>query len=307
MRSFLWAALAALLASAAPAGAADAELDAWIDSLSGGWAGEDNATPFGRLPFAFVFDREPDGSLHARTALDRATWVDLRFAREADGRWVLLESAGLDGLGVQAHRLVPAGTRGGLRRWVHEERPEFLAVDLGIFGRRLHMEVTLRGEPHVQFDLERVTEADAARLRERLARAAALAPAEGPGLAALASDEQVPEAVLAARSRVAAAPADGRARLELAAALQAQIEANPARYGPRYAGEMLRALREAVDLAPDLPEAYHRLAGYYLEAPPIAGGSLERAEEVARRLQAMAPAAAEELLAEIARRRERVN
>jgi len=97
---------------------------------------------------------------------------------------------------------------------------------------------------------------------------------------------------------VAAEPSNAAARLTLARALGAAIDADPAN-GPRYAFEMLDSLTTAIALDPHLSEAYHWLVGYYLNAPPIAGGSIDKASEVAGRLAEFDAAGAQTLIAQI--------
>jgi hypothetical protein len=94
-----------------------------------------------------------------------------------------------------------------------------------------------------------------------------------------ATPEEDPIAV--ARSAVEAAPEDADARIALAGKLAAAMQADPSA-GPRYAFELLETLKKAVEIDPKRTDAYQYLVGYYLNAPPIAGGSVERAEEAAR-------------------------
>ena len=73
--------------------------------------------------------------------------------------------------------------------------------------------------------------------------------------------------------------------------------------GPLYAGEMYKSLKKSIELDPQLTEAYHWLVGYYLNAPPIAGGSVALAEETARQLAEFDAEGAAPLLGEIASRK----
>jgi len=110
------------------------------------------------------------------------------------------------------------------------------------------------------------------------------------------------ESIEALREALAQNPDDAEQHLALARALGAAIEADAAN-GPRYAFEMRTALERAIELDPELVEAYHWLVGYYLNAPPIAGGSIEAAEATARRLEALDREAGQALLEHIATRR----
>ena len=96
------------------------------------------------------------------------------------------------------------------------------------------------------------------------------------------------DAIEEARRAVAAAPDSADARMQLAQALIARFETHPAE-APMLAGEMLGALKKAHALDPKRPDAYHGLIGYYLNAPPIAGGSVEEAKKLADKLAAINP------------------
>lgn len=297
-----------LAAAGAPMPGAGSEIDRLISALEGGWAGADNDTPFGKMPFSALFEWQLDGSLHSRSPLNSQTWIDLRFSRDDQGRWMLREEAAMEGLGTQRYELVPSGhtTADGLHRWVWKSDPDFLAIDLGVEQETMRLDVTLRGEPHVAFRLDRQPRASwAAMKRDMLARAAQ-SPEEGLSIHQVVS--KPPAAVAApadpiesARQAVAAAPDNAEARVALAMALRDAIADNPAN-GPRYAFEMLAALRRAIELDPHLTAAYHGLVGYYLNAPPIAGGSLEKAAETARRLAELDSEAGRALLEQIAAR-----
>ncbi len=303
-------------AVATPAG----ELDRLVSSLEGGWFGDDNDTPFGKMPFVALFEWEEDGSLHAFSPLNRETYIDLRFARDEAGRWMLHEEAAMEGgVGVQRYSLAPAGRSGdeGLYRWVSEEDPSYLTIDLGLVEETLLMEVILRQRPHVAFRLERQPREAWAEMKRQLQAQGALSPEEGTSILEAVSDPPVSlggppapggapaalDPIAEARQAVEAEPASAPARLELARRIGAAINADPAN-GPRYAFEMRAALEKAIELDPHLGEAYHWLVGYYLNAPPIAGGSTEKAEETARRLAEFDPDGAAPLLARIAARRD---
>ncbi len=304
--------------SAAPAVAGD--LDRLVAALEGGWYSDDNDTPFGKMPFAALFEWEEDGSLHAYSPLNRETYIDLRFARDEAGRWILHEEAAMEGgVGVQRYSLAPAGRSGeeGLYRWVWEEDPSYLTIDLGVVEETMHLKVLLREKPHVAFRLERQPREGWAAMKRQLQAQGELSPEEGTSILEAVSDppaslggESQPggapaavDPIAEARGAVEAEPASALARLELARRIGAAINADPAN-GPRYAFEMRAALEKAIELDPHLGEAYHWLVGYYLNAPPIAGGSAEKAEETARRLAEFDPEGAAPLLDAIAARRQ---
>jgi hypothetical protein len=285
--------------------------DTFVASLAGGWAGVENMTPLGLMPFAVLLEWEEDGSLHSRSALNRETYVDLRFERSESGEWVLHEEAAMEGIGAQSHSLRPVKGPAGLYRWSFEERPGFLVVDLSMQGDIMVMTVTLRGEDHARFSLQRLPEEALPELREQLVVQAHQSPSEGPTSGdvlgrsdrsdrpgrALASGD--PDAIARARDKVTTEPANGVAHLELARVLGHAIQEDGAVNGPLYSFEMLRSLETAIELDPALQEAYQWLVGYYMNAPAIAGGSIDKAIETARRLEDRSPASSKALLAQI--------
>jgi hypothetical protein len=301
--------------AASSAATLERDVEALVSALEGGWEGEDNMTPFGKMGFVLLFDRQADGSLHARSSLNSETYIDLRFSRDEAGRWILREEAGMEGSGAQAHSLVPAGPHGDMYRWVYEENPGYLTIDVGLEGDTMAMDVTLRGREHVSFRLDRMPTEALPSLRRELALAARQSPAEGvsirdvveypPGLTAApeSETEASTDPVDLARREVGVAPESAEAHLALARALGEAINRDPAT-GPLYAFEMLTSLERSIELDPKLAEAYHWLVGYYLSAPPIAGGSIAKAEETARRLAQFDPQGGEELLAQVASSRE---
>jgi hypothetical protein len=204
---------------------------------------------------------------------------------------------------------MPAGLVGTHRLWRYEAEPEFLTVDVGLEADTLSMTVRVRGQEHARFMLARLPKEALPRLKQQFAIAAGRSPEHGPsidGVVKEAGPTAAADPIEAARRAVAAMPGDARARLALARVLRAAIRENAAANGPRYAGEMLEALQKAVELDPDWPDAYHWLAGYYMEAPPMAGGSLDKADATARALARIDATAAQELQARIdARRRQR--
>ncbi|ANM28484.1 hypothetical protein ABI59_00850 [Acidobacteria bacterium Mor1] len=274
--------------------------DAWMEGIAGGWAGEDNMTPMGRMPFAMVFEAEEDGSFHAFSPFNSETWIDLKFYKGEDGRWLLDESAGMEGLGVQKHTLIPVDGPGEVRRWIYEENPEYLTVDVAQADGKMMMQVMLRGREHVQFNLARMSDAETEQMREEIKIAAKRTPEDMP-FHTVAGEPNPDPAIRSARAAIAAHPEAAQPRVDLAAALLDAMQEDPAK-APLYAGEVLRELRTAVELDDKHAGAWTYLAGYYLNAPPIAGGSLEKAADAAERAVALDSQAAEGMLAEIRRR-----
>lgn len=305
MTRFLLPALAAaVLVIPCPARAEDTPtgMDAWIASLEGGWIGEDNMTPMGRMPFALLFEKQDDGSYVTHSALNHDTWIRLRFFQEDDGRWLLEESGSLEGLGARGSVLVPMEGDDNIHRWISPDDPRYLRVEMAVDDETLYMKVVIRGNEHAQLNLTRLPEDRLPAMRREFTEAAKRSPEEA-SVHAYANVDDVAPAIREARQRIAADPEDAGARLDLAAALGEAIQANSATMGPRYAGEMLQSLLQAVELNPALPEAYQWLAGYYLNAPSIAGGSLEKAEEAARKLTELDPPAGQALMALVEQKR----
>lgn len=299
-----------LAAAGAPMPGAGA-IDQLVQALEGGWVGNDNDTPFGKMGFATLFEWQEDGSLRSVSSLNSETYIDLRFARDDEGRWILHEEAAMEGLGVQNYSLVPTGntTDDGLHRWIWEQDPDYLSIDVGVEEATMLMNVTLRGKPHIAFRLDKQPRESWAQMKRDMQAQAELSPEDGVSIlevvssppATLGAATTSADPIDAARQAVAAAPASAVARVALAMELRTAISANPAN-GPRYAFEMLDSLKKAIELDPRLTAAYHGLVGYYLNAPPIAGGSIEKAEETARLLAELDPQAGNELLEQIAAR-----
>lgn len=293
--------------------AIQSDLDAFIASLEGGWASEDNLTPFGKMPFATLFERQEDGSLYSRSSLNSQTYIDLRFSKDDAGRWILTEETAMEGMGSQSYSLVPVDGDSATHRWTVEERPGFLTIDVGLEGETMLMEVALRGEEHVRFALDRLPDSETAALKRELVVASETPPDEGTSIRDVVErfptehGEKIPSAevddpIAQTREALRASPDDARAHLSLAQVLGQAINSDPMN-GPVYAGEMYRSLKKAIELDPRLAEAYHWLVGYYLNAPPIAGGSVALAEETARKLAEFDAEGAAPLLQEIASRK----
>jgi len=287
--------------------AGDGDLDDFISQLEGGWSGPENTTPFGPMSMVMVFEKTETGGLLAHSPLNRETYIRIELDRDDKGRWILTEEAAMEGLGVQRYELVPAAATAndGTHRWIWQENPEFLAIDLAIQEDILHFDVELRSEPHVSFRLARVPDRELEPLRAELAAQADLPGDGGHALREVMAqahkeDDEAAHSdpVKIVRASVAAEPENAHHHLALAKVLGGEMERDPAT-GPRYAFEMKQSLERAIELDPKLVEAYHWLVGYYLEAPPIAGGSLEAARATAMKLNAFAPEAAAGLLQRI--------
>lgn len=304
------AVLVALLLPPATAGAHGSRdavapaLGEWVQLLEGGWEGDRNETPFGSMPFAMLFERQPDGSLRSFSAFHRETWIEMSFLETPEGEWRMAEAASLEG-NVHRRTLRPAGVVGSARRWVSSTEPDELAIDMAIEGPTLDIDVWLRGRSHAHFELTRVPQGALGALRDSLAAQARRSPEEAGSLIDLLSERPAAPAesgasagVNVARDAVANAPDDARAHMKLAEALIDEIGQNPGR-APTLSRELLESLETAHALDRDWAAPYHGLIGYYLNAPRIAGGSLDKARSTAQMLAEVDPEAGRRVLDEI--------
>jgi hypothetical protein len=157
---------------AAPPGGHPSEEDQFVAQLEGVWAGADNKTPFGAFPFAFSFERQSDGALHAHTANRSGLYVDLRVAKDQGGRWLMTEEAAVPGRGKQRHTLAAASLTRDLLTFRDVERPDDLQVSIDLAGAGMVFQVIWKGQEHVLFHLPRLEGAAADQVRESLAAAA---------------------------------------------------------------------------------------------------------------------------------------
>ncbi len=295
--------LAAMAPAADTAPAVVDVSDAQISQFEGTWMGHENPSPFGPISFVMDFQWEEDGSLHSHSAMSKKTWVDLRFRKDANDAWVLDESAALAEMGVQRYRLHPVRAAGDTLEWAYLDRPSYLTVRTAVQNDVLHMLVLLRGERHVEFRLPRITGEQAVAVRTQMKQNSARSGEDDVELlqeaGAAGDDSDDPVEIRNARARVKHAPGDAAAHLALARSLSAMIETAPPARIPTYAFEMLGGFRKAAALEPTSIEAHFGLAQYYLNAPPIAGGSLNDAAQEAVVLGELQSPLADVVLAQI--------
>ncbi len=121
-----------------------------------------------------------------------------------------------------------------------------------------------------------------------------------PALIAVApvalAEEATPDPIALAREAATGNPEDAEAQMALARLLGNEMRSNPMS-AMQYVPDFIASLEKAITLEPKNVEAYNWLAGFYMSAPPIAGGSLVKAREVADRLVAQLPEAGAELVA----------
>ncbi|MFT3828834.1 MAG: hypothetical protein QM691_03910 [Opitutaceae bacterium] len=148
---------------------------------------------------------------------------------------------------------------------------------------------------------------DWARAETVLETAAAATPTDVEVCATLAlrrlEQKRNKEAVGFAERAVQAAPDNADLQALLGRTLGARIGELAFPQQGEVAVRMLRALQRAVEIDPNHVPALVGLASYFLNAPEIAGGSLEKAEEFARRVEPLAPREAAALRARISERR----
>jgi hypothetical protein len=254
--------------------------DARIAAFAGTWVGENNPSPVGPIDFAMDFRRQADGSLRSHSALSKETWIDLHFRKDSDG-WVLHESAGLAGLGEQAYPLHPVRSAGDTLEWAYLKEPGYLTARTAVSEHELYMQVLVRGSQHALFRLRRVTGEAAAAVRTQLEQARERPAGGDLAILETAGGGEDPIEVRNARAKALALPREAAAHVELGDAIAAVIQDAPPAKLPPYAQEMVGAYRKAVELDSANVAAHFGLSQYYLHAPPIAGGSLERGESEA--------------------------
>ena len=114
-----------------------------------------------RSPIALVFDRQPDGGVHARLGSRGGMYLDFRFHRERDA-WLLDEEGPTPGAGTRRHVLIPEGPGS---HWVDRDDAAQLAIDGGRRELAGISHATARREDHAVFRLRRVTGDEAAARR----------------------------------------------------------------------------------------------------------------------------------------------
>jgi hypothetical protein len=146
-----------------------AEEEQFVSQLEGVWAGNDNKTPLGPMPFGFSFERQSDGSLHARTSNQSGFYVDVRLAKGPAGRWLMTEEAAIPGRGKQTHTLAAESLAKDLLVFRDVDKPDDLEVRIELPGGAMVFQVKWRGQEHVLFHLARLEGDAAERARRTLA------------------------------------------------------------------------------------------------------------------------------------------
>jgi len=129
--------------------------DAWVSALEGRWSGSIDPTPIGEIPqFPMNFEWQDDGSLFTHSQ-QGDFYVDFRFRKDAEARWVLDEEAQIDVDNVQGYTLAPIAQDDDAVTFSVIEAEGYLLVDWRPEADTLVVEVTLGGEQHVVFDMAR--------------------------------------------------------------------------------------------------------------------------------------------------------
>lgn len=118
-----------------------------------------------------------------------------------------------------------------------------------------------------------------------------------------ASIDQRDAAVRACEAAAELAPESSSAALELARAYGAKAEHSGALTGMRMVSRIRENFERAVKLDGNNVEALSDLGQFYVEAPTMVGGGLDKAESLVARLQSLSPARAHRLAGMIAAKR----
>ena len=136
-----------------------------------------------------------------------------------------------------------------------------------------------------------------------LDRMPADAPAQSLRCSLYASIDKVDDALKACDSAATLTPASSDAALALARALGAKADRSGAITGLRLVSKIRSAFERAAQLDGTNVDALSDLGEFYVEAPAMVGGGLDKAQALVARLQLLSPARAHRLAAMVARKR----
>lgn len=136
-----------------------------------------------------------------------------------------------------------------------------------------------------------------------LDRMPASAAAQSLRCSLYASIDNVEDALKACDAAATLVPTSSDAALSLARALGAKADRAGALTGLRLVGKIRAAFERAVQLDGTNVEALSDLGEFYVEAPAVVGGGLNKAEALVARLQPLSPARAHRLAAMVAAKR----
>lgn len=146
---------AVLIGCSSPVFAADHA--AWLAKVEGFFATERAKTPVGEIPFAMDMVKEADGSIHGRTWADKDSYFDFKFYLDEKGELLFHETGALPGGLVQSHILEVAKIEGDTITFESRKAPGLLVATVTADGKQLHVVSVVRGKPHANLQMPRVT------------------------------------------------------------------------------------------------------------------------------------------------------
>jgi len=145
-----------LIVGSSPVFAADNA--AWLAKVEGFFATQRAKTPVGEIPFAMDMVKEADGSVHGRTWADKQSYFDFKFYLDEKGELLFHETGALPGGLVQSHILEVAKIEGDTITFESRKAPGLLVATVTADGKQLHVVSVVRGKPHADLQMPRVTE-----------------------------------------------------------------------------------------------------------------------------------------------------
>ena len=130
---------------------------AWLAKVEGFFATERAKTPVGEIPFAMDMVKEADGSVHGRTWADKQSYFDFKFYLDEKGELLFHETGALPGGLVQSHILEVAKIEGDTITFESRKAPGLLVATVTADGKQLHVVSVVRGKPHADLQMPRVT------------------------------------------------------------------------------------------------------------------------------------------------------
>jgi hypothetical protein len=130
---------------------------AWLAKVEGFFATQRATTPLGAIPFAMDMVKEADGSVHGRTWADKQTYFDFKFYLDEKGELLFHETGALPGGLVQSHILEVAKIEGDTITFESKKAPGLLVATVTADGKQLHVVSVVRGKPHADLQMPRVT------------------------------------------------------------------------------------------------------------------------------------------------------
>ena len=130
---------------------------AWLAKVEGFFATQRATTPVGEIPFAMDMVKEADGSIHGRTWADKESYFDFKFYLNEKGELFFHETGALPGGLVQSHVLEVAKVEGDTITFESRKTPGLLVATVTADGKQLHVLSVVRGKPHANLQMPRVT------------------------------------------------------------------------------------------------------------------------------------------------------